>query len=312
MVSIMTAETLELFRVLCLAGSCLLLAADLVVAWCAHAARGWRRCLAYTSCPASQLAVVVAAALLARGGVIAPAWATTVALCGVVCAVYDVALTKTLVASERAVNEHARVTALAEQLEAQQAYAAERRQASDACRASYVLAADGFERMAAALDAASADGIPCSALDDAAVEEAADEERWCANEAVNAMLAFKERAVRMYGGAFDAQVMLPNALALPDVEVCALLSNAVDAALPALEHGAKNLRVRVYYAHGFLCVVVAAVATEVALPHQHALRVLKAFAARRDGDVACTWDQGELKISVLVQAAFQEPAGAAR
>lgn len=298
----MTAEILETLSAFCLLGSCVLLAADVVVSLCAHVPRGWRHCLAYTSCPASQLAVVVAAALLAHGGIIAPAWATAVALCGVVCAVYDVVLTKTLVASERTANEHAHVVALAEQLEAQQAYAAEHRQASDACRASYALAADGFERMVAALDAAGANGAACAALDDVAVDEAAGEGLWCANEAVNAMLAFKERTVRMYGGVLDAQIMLPSALALPDVEVCALLSNAIDAALPALEHGASGLQVQLYCAHGFLCVAVTAATAEVALPYQHALRVLKVFATRRDGDVACTRDQGELQVSVLVQA----------
>lgn len=289
---------------MCLGVSCLLLVTVCAVAWRAFGRCGLRRRLAYASCAASQLAVVIAAALLWGGGVIAPAWAIAVALCGMACAVYDVALVRSLVTGERAADEHERVLALAEQLEAQQAYEAERRSFTRESQASYALAIEQLERIARVLEGQDEQAAASIAIQSqTAGESSVGDGLWCANEAINAMLAFKERTVRMYGGRLDAQVVLPYRVGVPDVELCALISNIIDAALPALTHGGDVLRVQLYCAHGYFCLAVDAAAREVVLPSQHPLRVLRAYAARREGDVRSAWEAGALRLSVLVPRA---------
>ena len=50
-------------------------------------------------------------------------------------------------------------------------------------------------------------------------------------------------------------------------------------------------------------IAVDAAAREVVLPSQHPLRVLRAYAARREGDVRSAWEAGALRLSVLVPRA---------
>lgn len=284
---------------LAFAGTCVLLAAACAVAVRTFAPYGGRRWLAYAACPASQLAVVAAAALLAREGTIPVGWSVAATLCGAACAVYDAALVRALDAGERASLEHERVRALAEQLEAQRAYEAERRSFSQDCQAAYALAADRLEAVAASLEREGAAPRPLAAE---LAELDAPEGVWCANEALYAMLSFKERAVRMYGGELDAWVMLPRLTGVTDVELCALVSNAVDALLPALGHGGSAVHLSLRCAHGYLCLEAAVPGCEATLPDHRPLCVLKGFAARYEGDVRCLWEDGGLTLSVLVRS----------
>jgi len=70
-------------------------------------------------------------------------------------------------------------------------------------------------------------------LDDEAQEAPTDKLVWCENETVNAILSGASRKAAAGGVAFDAEVHVERTVALPDVELVAVVANLVENAINA-------------------------------------------------------------------------------
>ncbi len=83
--------------------------------------------------------------------------------------------------------------------------------------------------------------------------------RLCANHAVDALLQVKSHAARDAAIEFTVSVDLPIDLALPEVEVCAVLANLIDNAMNAtraLDEGSRLVKVSARVRANFLVVTV--------------------------------------------------------
>lgn len=265
---------------------------------------GVARAAAYLMCPLGQLGVVAAAGLLARSGLLDGAFALVTAVCGWACAGFDLVLVRALVAAEQVDLVGARVRVLREQVAAARlrARAVERWEQDDAATRAAI--ARRLEGLAAACEQGSYDA---AALGDALARASAEGDRaWCANPALSALLELKSRACAAAGCALEARVLAPSRGPLPDTELCALVSELVDAAAavaaPSADGGARvafELRV----AHGLVCAQVRCPSGQNEEASINGLRVAEMLAARYEGEVRCNVAAGMFEVSTVLNVA---------
>ena len=144
------------------------------------------------------------------------------------------------------------------------------------------------------------------------------EGRWAEHPVANAIVASKAGALADAGVRFDARLDVPAELPIPDVELCALLSNSLDNALNACadvpaEERFVDLRARI--AGGFFLLDVANACAHDAstrsprarakLPaigeHGWGMRILETVAARHAGTCSFECEKGVFRTSIALE-----------
>lgn len=284
------------------------LAMAVLVALLADTAYFWRRLrvceprrrFANMLCPVSQLVLVGMGVALADQHMIDPPFSFALVLMGGIAAVYDIALARTLVVAEEAEVERARVASLREELAARESRhraASERERDRQAVGAS---AARLFERVAEHLEAGRTDHVD-GMLRRVSAEVDALGGPWCDDPAVDAALFLKARACATAGVGFEARIDLAGkGGAISDVELVTLVSYAIDAVL-ATARASSRLRIRLRLSHGYVdCAVECLGADGEAPMDREALRIVRAVADGREGDVRVQTGEGFARLSAIV------------
>ncbi len=213
--------------------------------------------------PASQMLAVAFAVWLVGAYAFGRDAAVFVALLGMVCAVLDPVLFRSVLTAERADREAARARLLEEQVAAQKRHAdlAQRGAAqADELRVKLLRELEGLEAALAAGDVARADG----ALAGAEYVVRPPEKRFCEHPAVDALLAAKAAQCAEAGVELGVAAAVPLDAGMQPVELCAVFANALDNALHACTApgaaGVDGVRPRIELAarpaHGFFSLVV--------------------------------------------------------
>lgn len=251
----MTDEVFAVARVAVAAAVIALFAASMILRLRASrgvpALRRWAALLF----PLSQLAVLafLFAFMVDRA---VPLWVFLVSVgVGAMCLVADRALFKALAVAEEKEAEEERVALLQDQLALQEAHRAQ--VLSDARAAWEVF--DGIERELDAVEealraagkgaapgaaAACGEGRAQEALDRLrrAVDRANPPRRFCEHRVVDALMGSKARACEEAGIRTVFDLALPDDLALPGVDLCAVMSNLMDNALRSCAEVPADLR----------------------------------------------------------------------
>lgn len=236
------------------------------------------------------------------------------------CAAYDPVLFRGIVAAEEreAAREFAReVESVTDAQREHLARAVEAAAEAEALRRELIEGFGAVERALASGDAAGA----CDLLDDLVRSVPPRGASFCRNPTVDALLASKAAAAQARGIRFEANADVPPALALPDIEVCAVISNLVDNALAGVEGVSPERRrvevaVRVAGAHLALRVenpfagaprharrglLRGVAARPGALPdHGWGLSIVEAIVASHDGTVAIEDADGVFRVRVAM------------
>lgn len=266
--------------------------------------------------PASQLVF----ALFLLGMVVAyglPGWALwLIAATCLACAGADVLLLKALAKAEQADMVAERARLLDEQVAAQ----AEQR----ACLEADVQAArQARGRLSAELDRVDAllagdelSEVPAQLTHVMEVAEGRAS-RFCEHRVVDALIAAKSRAFAANNIRFEAHLEVPDSLPFPDVEMCALFSNALDNALhacAAVPEDERFIELRARVSGGFFLVDVRnACDSQASAPvlsrrhragfadHGWGLAIMQAVTHRHAGtfDVECA--KGVFRTSVTLE-----------
>lgn len=122
---------------------------------------------------------------------------------------------------------------------------------------------------------------------------------WCEHGPANMLLEMKARSAGEAGVSLEADLDLPRGLALPALDLCAVLSNVLDnaiAAASAAPEGSRRVRLAAAPRGGWLAVrcengvAPGAEAPRGARPEPGGrgwgLRILGEFARRHDGEVS--------------------------
>lgn len=286
---------------------------------------------------AGMMVLVVLAAVACGAGRLGAGVSIGVSCCALAFAACLAALGFAHTREEDAAAAAERARVLGEQLAAQRAHLGALRERLHAGEQARMQWAERLERVAAALDAGDGgalDGLLQDADDPGGVF--AEQERFCAHEAVDALLAAKATACRAQGIAWDAAVELPARVTLPDAHLVAMFSNMLDNALRAAAQAPAPERfvsVRARLAHGMLQVEVenamvdtpcgdgrgepfahmksardrpvgASDADDVLAGvsgHGWGTRILRALAERYEGDVTWQMHDGTCRCSLLAR-----------
>lgn len=220
--------------------------------------RRGRRRLANVLFLAGQIAAVSFAAWtalrLGRGA----AYSLVISGCGLACAAYDPVLFRALDEAEARQAEEDYARAMGEQVVAQRAHLERLKGAARDLAAVQDELVSRFSHVEGLLAAGDAPGARV-ALAEVAHVVPAQGASFCRNAAVDALLAYKADTCRAQGIAFDVQVQVPQAAGVPDIELCAVLSNVIDNALRAaceLPAGQRWVSVRVRQLRGMLAIAV--------------------------------------------------------
>ena len=191
------------------------------------------------------------------------------------------------------------------------------RLAADAAVAEQVLGAlsASLAELEDLVHAGDAEGL--SSFADEARASAAGRRRWCEHGPANMLVEMKARSAEEAGVEFEAELDLPRDLALPALDVCAVLSNVLDNAIAAAARAPEDRRwVRLATAPrgGYLMVrcengvAPGAAITHEAHPdrpepggHGWGLRILGEFARRHDGEVATSLYDGAFVTQVTLR-----------
>ncbi|MBM6908299.1 MULTISPECIES: GHKL domain-containing protein [Collinsella] len=272
--------------------------------------------------PASQILFVASAFLLRPHFAAWEAVALLAAAMGVVCACLNPLFFRSLLDAERAGIEAERAALLEDQVAAQEHYALlMRRTQAEGDRVRTEL-----DAQLAQVEAALATGDDAAALTHlagAAEVVRTPDDRFCEHPVVDALLAAKAAWCAEEGVELDADATVPGDLATPDVELCALFANALDNAVhacTALPTGKRWIRLYAHPAQGYFLLEVenpvaapdtsgregagretdAARHGTGALPrHGLGLAIMRQIVERRDGDLACTRENGVFTLSAL-------------
>lgn len=273
--------------------------------------------------PVSQLACVIYAICMAVSYEWSESSALFVAVVGIVCAVCDPLLYRTMLRAERVERERQRARLLEEQVEAQAGHLAQARRAE-------AQAADVRQRLddeLALLDQALASG------DDAAAREhlvgaeklvSAPGERACQHPAADALLMAKVQRCRERGIRLEIDAEIPADLATPAVELCAVLANALDnaiAACEALPEDERWVTLKARRAHGLFSVVVENACAKEAVGHRQrkggrgaregrgglpehgwGQSIIEGVVRRHDGEMACRREGSRYHMDVIWKA----------
>lgn len=138
--------------------------------------------------------------------------------------------------------------------------------------------------------------------------------RFCENETVNLILSFFADKAKKAGVSFTVEVELPGRLALPETELCAILSNGLENAIAAaslVKQGDKTVRVNCRLDENKLLIFIqnaymGKVALVNGLPkteqegHGFGTKSMAAIAEKRNGYFACEAEDGKFTLRVVL------------
>lgn len=142
--------------------------------------------------------------------------------------------------------------------------------------------------------------------------------RLCENDVANAVLSGKATIMRQEGITADWEVSLPAALPLPDIELCALLGNALDNAIEAVRGtGEKRITLRARADKGVLMIRVENPLSKPVQREGKAFRTTKAdeaahgfglagmreIARRHGGSLEATAENGRFELLIYLPIA---------
>lgn len=289
--------------------------------------------------PLSQVVLVAQAVLAGIWYGLGNSFLVLAAALGAICAVVNIPLIMLILRAERRDEERALKQAAERQLAYQEEHLAQARRAAEAVETSRRQWGERFDEIARALD----DGDRARAVDliADARQLVLPPERFCDHSAVDALLASKAGECSRLDIGLKVEVALPRTIGVDDVELCALMSNAIDNAMRAcagLEARRRWVRVASWVRAGTLVIDVSNPYDEVpqeqggarrdgvdagvlggrrcegtassspcVSEHGWGLDIMRSIAARHNGEVDCTQQDGVWR----TQVTFQIDAGGA-
>lgn len=292
-----------------------------------------RRRLSVLLFPLSQVVLVVQAVLAGIWYGLGNSFLVLAAVLGAVCAVVNIPLIMLILRAERRDEERALKQAAERQLAYQEEHLAQARRAAEAVEASRRQWGERFDEIAQALDdgdRARAEGLIADAR-----QLVLPPERFCDHSAADALLASKAGECSRLGIDLRVEVALPRTIGVDDVELCALMSNAIDNAMRActgLEARRRWVRVASWVRAGMLVIDVsnpydevpqeqggsrrdgadagvpggrrcegAASSSPCVSEHGWGLDIMRSIAARHNGEVDCVQRDGVWRTQVTFQ-----------
>lgn len=293
-----------------------------LAALCLSAALSWwivrdmprERLLACALYPLSQIALMLFAMLASMTYGMGDAYSVVALVGGVACAVSNPLLFRSLARAERRDLDRMRIRVLESQLGYQRRHL-ERvaRSEGEALRMRGEVAAR-LGAVAGALEAGDVEGAR-RLLGDAAAAVRPEVGRYSSNPAVDALLEAKASECEAAGVDLEASVQVPDGCEISDVELCAVLSNAIDNALEAcllVGEGGRWVRVDVRVRAGLLVLEVRnpyaeSRAAERPAPgegpvpeHGWGLGIMDTIARRHSGELVCERDGGVWRTRVIM------------
>lgn len=290
----------------------LLIPSDALTLWMVRGMPAQRRvtCALYLFSQVVVLAYAVLAGTVYRmGGV----YTAVASMGGAVCAVSNPLLFRSLARAERGDLDRMRIRVLESQLVYQQRHL-ERARRSEAeamlARRGAALALDAVDQRLEAGDSAGAREL----LGDISQAVLPKVGLFSDNQAVDALLSAKALECEKDGVTFRASVELPERCGVSDVELCAVLSNAVDNAINAcrlVAAGERWVAVEVRPRAGHLIVDIRNsccpdlpgehAPRSVGLPeHGWGLGIIRVIAERHSGELVCEQEDGEWLTYVIM------------
>lgn len=199
-----------------------------------------RRRIAVLLFPVSQVVLVIQAILAGIWYGLGDALLLLAIVLGSVCAVVNIPLILLILHAERRDEERALKHAAERQLAYQKEHLKRSRSVAEQAVEARRRWAERFEEIARALE--TGDHDRAEELIAGARGLVAPPQRFCDHPAVDALLASKAAECTDRSISFVVDAVLPRVLAFDDVELCALLSNAVDNAMRACEVLSKDAR----------------------------------------------------------------------
>lgn len=181
--------------------------------------------------PLSQVVLVVQAVLAGTWYGLGESFLVLAAALGAICAVVNIPLIMLILRAERRDEERALKQAAERQLAYQEEHLERTRRAAEAVDRTRRQWGERFDEIARALDAG--DRARAEELIADARRLVLSPERFCDHSAVDALLASKAGECSRLGIDLKHEVELPRSAGIDDVELCALMSNAVDNAMRA-------------------------------------------------------------------------------
>ena len=293
----------------------LLLPSDALTLWVVRTMPTQRRvtCALYLLSQVAVLAYAVLAGAVYRMG---DAYVAIALIGGVICAVSNPLLFRALARSERGDLDRMRIRVLESQLVYQRRHLERaRRSEAEALRAreSAALALDAVDQRLGAGDATGAREL----LGDISRTVLPEVGLFSDNQAVDALMSAKALECEKDGISFEASVEIPESCEMSDVELCAVLSNAVDNAMNACRlvgSGDRWLVVEVRPRAGYLVVDVRnsycpdlperQVPGSDDLPeHGWGLGIIRVIAERHSGELVCEQTDGEWRTRAVLRCA---------
>lgn len=216
-----------------------------------------RRRLSILLFPLSQVVLVAQAVLAGTWYGLGESFLALAAALDAICAVVNIPLIMLILRAERRDEERALKQAAERQLAYQEEHLARTRRAAEAVDRTRRQWGERFDGIARALDAG--DRARAEELIADARQLVLPPERFCDHSAVDALLASKVGECSRLGIDLEHEVELPRTVGIDDVELCALMSNAVDNAMRAcagLAAGRRWVRVASWLRAGMLVIDV--------------------------------------------------------
>lgn len=280
-----------------------------------------RRSLSIVLFPLSQVVLVVQAMLAGTWYGLGSSFLVLAAVLGAICAVVNIPLIMLILRAERRDEERALKQAAERQLAYQEEHFARARCAAEAVEETRRQWGERFDEIARALD--DDDRARAEELIADARQLVLPPERFCDHSAADALLASKVGECARLGIDLRAEVVLPRTIGVDDVELCALMSNAIDNAMRAcagLPERQRWVRVASWVRAGMLVIDVTNPYDE-ASPNQGGVRqddatsgalyvpehgwgldIMRSISARHHGKVDCSQQDGVWRTQVTLQA----------
>lgn len=281
-----------------------------------------RRHLSFLLFPLSQAVLVVQAVLAGTWYGLGDSFLVLAAALGAICAIVNIPLIMLILHAERRDEERALKQAAERQLAYQEEHLARTRRAAEAVDATRHQWGERFDEIARALD--DGDRTRAEELIADARQLVLPPERFCDHSAVDALLASKASECSRLGIDLRTEVALSRTIEVDDVELCALMSNAVDNAIRAcaeLPERQRWVRVASWVRAGMLVIDVtnpydealqarggarqddAALGAPCVPEHGWGLDIMRSIAARYHGEVDCSQQDGVWRTQVTLQIA---------
>lgn len=312
--------------------SVLLLALACLYPWVVTRDSSFTQRVATTLFSASQLVCVAAAFMTVHALHLAEENIILFAFVALLCAISDVPLFRALRNFAQAEKEADQAALLKDQLSIQEIHLEHIRQEQKEAANLRQHFCSQLIQLESALHTGDEATIE-ACLDKAALAVSAPKHHYCKHLAMDALLVLKAEQCADNEISFTCDAQVPESMSIPDVELCAIVGNALDNAINACLQLAPNqrwVRVRIAPAHGYLSISVSNAfageqlsesksdsessfapnpALEEARPgsklvsdHGWGHKIMEAIAKRYDGELTCRTEDNEYHLHVIVAA----------